>query len=112
MTAGQSATKMDLDRMMGSAVAGLVQYLDLCAGINDMLNDADRAFTIVNNEGVFTSPKLTALGYTDDEITLVAEAFFALADLKQLAFGQIAQTGAQPSDLLFWARQLLGATPI
>lgn len=111
MTAGNSATKLDLDRAMGSAAVSLAQALDQCAGINELLGDASRAFTIVNNAGVFTSPKLTALGYTDDEITLIAEAFFALAQLQQVAFGRAAGVAAQ-NNYFFQAQQLMGITPL
>jgi hypothetical protein len=112
MTAGQSATKMDLDRIIGTAITNLAQALDLCSGINDMLLDGNRAFTITNVEGVFTSDKLTALGYDSGDIALIAEAFGALAGLRQLALGQVAQPGAQPTNFFFQAQQLMGVTPI
>lgn len=110
MTAGNSATKLDLDRAMGSAVTTLAQALDQCAGISELLGDASRAFTITNNGGVFTSDKLTALGYDADDITLIAEAFGALAQLRLVAYGQAAQPAA--SNFFFQAQQLMGITPL
>lgn len=112
MTAGLQADSFSLNDRIGRAVANLAAALDECSGINDMLNDANRAFTIINTEGVFSSPKLTALGYSDDDITLIAEAFGALAGLRQLALGQVAQPGAQPTNFFFQAQQLLGVVPL
>jgi hypothetical protein len=101
---------MDLDRIMGSAIKDLAQALDLCADINDMLLDGNRAFTITSDAGAFTSGKLTDLGYDGDDITLIAQAFGALAQLRLVALGQATVPAA--SNFFFQAQQLMGVTPL
>jgi hypothetical protein len=110
MTAGEPADKPNLDRQMGQAVVGLALALDQAAAMNTMLTDPDRAFTIIEGGGQITSPKLTALGYTDDEITTIAKAFSALAGLQQVAYG----LAAPPSPVMFFAdaQALMGVTPL
>lgn len=112
MTAGNPATKTDLDRMMGNAIVGLAQALDLVSGINDMLLNDQRAFTVTISDSAFVSAELSAMGYSDDEITLIAEAFSALAGLRQIALGLTAQPGASATNFFFQAQQLMGVTPL
>lgn len=109
MTAGLPTDVNTLNRTVGQAVVALAQALDTCNGINDMLNNAERAWP-PPSEGA-TDPLVTA-GMETADATNLREAFAALALLKQVAYGEIAQSGAQPSNFFFQAQQLMGATPL
>lgn len=103
MTAGAAADQVNFNHTIGNAVIALAQALDNCAAINTMLGNAERGFDTAG---------LLALGFTQDDVTLIQDSFQALALLQQVAYGQIAQSGASPSNFFFQAQQLMGTVPL
>jgi hypothetical protein len=103
MSAGLGTDLNSFNRMIGQAVLNLAQALSACTSINTLLNDANRGF---NAEG------LAALGMAGEDITNVQEAFAALSQLQQLSVGQIAQSGAQPTNFFYQAQMLMGTNPM
>jgi hypothetical protein len=102
VTAGAPQDINTFNRAIGSAVIALAQALDQCAAINVMLNNSDRGFT---------SADLLALGYEQADVTIIQEAFAALALLQQIAYGQAGGTAAL-NDYFFQAQRLMGTTPL
>lgn len=107
MTAGLTADIVTLNRTCGQAVLNLAQALDQVTGLNTMLQNAERGFAVNGSDDPLVDGGMS----TGDAATL-REAFFALAELAQVAYGQAAQSGAQPSNFFFQAQQLLGCQPL
>lgn len=109
MTAGLSADVNSLNRACGQAVVALAQALDTVTGINAMLQNAERGFAMDGD----TDPLTTGDGaMSSDDAATLRNSFSALALLAQVAYGQIAQSGAEPSNFFFYAQQLMGVTPL
>lgn len=103
MPAGLPSDISTLNRVCGQAVVALAQALDNCTGLNAMLSNAERGFS---------AAELEAAGMDPDDVATLQEGMAALALLAQVAYGQLAQTGAQPSNFFFQAQQLMGCQPL
>lgn len=104
MAAGMPATMNDLNRAAGLAVTALAQALDNVVAFSAMLGNAQRFGGVAG--------LVAAQGYAQADAQLIVDSFSALSLLAQVAYGQIAQSGAEPSNFFFEAQQLMGATPL
>jgi hypothetical protein len=102
MSAGLGQAKSDFDRTIGNAVVSLAQALDMCVGINTMLNDAQRGGGSAGLQANQT--------YSSTESGLIIASFTDLAALAGIAHAQ--GTQAVANDFFFHARQLMGTIPL
>lgn len=103
MAAGLPGDMGSLNRLIGNAVLNLASALQQCVAINNMLTNANLPFTTAG---------LLSLGYAQADVTTIQQSFAALTLLSEVAWGQAAQTGAQPTNFFYQAQALLGATPM
>jgi hypothetical protein len=114
VAAGLDDSVTALNRTCGMAVLALVNAMDNITRINEMLVNTQRGFAVVTNPDSSTTDPLTtgANPMTDDEAATLRNSFAALALYVQVGYGQIAQSGAQPSNFFFDAQNLLGTNPL
>jgi hypothetical protein len=97
VSVGFTATKADLDARAGQLAMGLRDALSNCARFCDLLNDT----SIFANDAA-----LTALGYTQAEVTVLRAAFTDLKALYTLSRAGATQPAA--NDFFFNAKHLTG----
>jgi hypothetical protein len=97
MSVGFPIGKADLDIKAGQLVVQLRQNLQACSDLCDLLNDT----SIFANDAA-----LTALGYTQAEVTQLRAAFTDLKKLWQIAHN--AATQSPSNDFFFNAKHLAG----
>lgn len=111
MAAGLPSDISTLNRVCGQAVVALAQALDTCTGLNTMLQNAERGFAVAVVDDEPDDPLVNG-GMSAEDAATLRDAFEALALLAQVAYGQIAQSGAEPSNFFFQAQQLMGCQPL
>ncbi len=97
MSFGLTLTKADIDQKVGGLVVNVRDSLAACARFCDFLNDT----TIFANDAA-----LTALGYTQAEVTTMRAAFTDLKTLYNVAHA--AATVASANDFFFNAKHATG----
>jgi hypothetical protein len=109
---GLDSSVLTLNKTCGQAVLTLAQALDAVNGINDMLSSDERGFTPFTDEDEEVHDPLVDGGMTVDDAAALREAFTKLALVKGLAYGEIAQAGASPSNYFLTAQTLMGTNPL
>lgn len=104
---GLAADIGSLNRYCGQAVVALAQALDNCAGIAEMLNNADRGYAVAG-----TVDPLVVAGMGTADAANFRSAFDSLYTLQQISVGDVAQSGASPVDYFYIAQTLMGTTPL
>jgi hypothetical protein len=97
MSWGLPATKNDIDSRVGSLIVAVRDALAACSRFSDFLSDT----TIFPNDAA-----LTALGYSQAEVTSLRAAFTDLKSLYNVAHGTASV--AAPNDFFFNAKHGTG----